>query len=195
MTEVNLTNCESEPIHTPGAIQPHGALVVFSATSRAISHVSSNAPEILGLECRQLLGNTVGTLFLESERAAREAILLREAVDARPLYLFSIRLVQSQKLFDAIAHRMGDSIFLELEVSAENRELSLPELYRMVQRSVIRLQQAQSLEALCQECVGQVRRLTGFDRVMAYRFDRRHERFTPRTGSASFPIATTYRLR
>jgi light-regulated signal transduction histidine kinase (bacteriophytochrome)/ActR/RegA family two-component response regulator len=79
--------------------------------------------------------------------------------------------VQSQKLFDAIAHRMGDSIFLELEVSAENRELSLPELYRMVQRSVIRLQQAQSLEALCQECVGQVRRLTGFDRVMAYRFD------------------------
>jgi light-regulated signal transduction histidine kinase (bacteriophytochrome) len=29
--EADLTNCDREPIHIPGSIQPHGAMLVYDA--------------------------------------------------------------------------------------------------------------------------------------------------------------------
>ena len=39
---VDLSNCDREPIHIPGLVQPHGALLAFDAQGRA-THVSANA--------------------------------------------------------------------------------------------------------------------------------------------------------
>ncbi|RYF71438.1 MAG: hypothetical protein EOO29_30010, partial [Comamonadaceae bacterium] len=47
MPAVNLENCDREPIHVPGAIQPHGALLTFDAHWR-VCHASANAAALLG---------------------------------------------------------------------------------------------------------------------------------------------------
>ncbi|MET0429314.1 MAG: hybrid sensor histidine kinase/response regulator, partial [Microvirga sp.] len=44
---VDLTHCDREPIHIPGAIQPHGCLLVCSLPDWMIAHASVNTPEIL----------------------------------------------------------------------------------------------------------------------------------------------------
>lgn len=45
---VTLENCESEPIHVPGAVQPLGALLAFGR-DRRLCYASENAQEVLGL--------------------------------------------------------------------------------------------------------------------------------------------------
>ena len=45
---VTLSNCEDEPIHLPGSIQPHGALLAFDLAGGLIAW-SENAGRLLGL--------------------------------------------------------------------------------------------------------------------------------------------------
>lgn len=44
--QVDLTNCEREPIHLSGAIQPHGVLFVLSIPGLTILQLSANAGRI-----------------------------------------------------------------------------------------------------------------------------------------------------
>src|SRR5687767_4438676 len=46
--QVDLTSCADEPIHIPGSIQPHGALLFFQADGH-LEGWSANAPALLGL--------------------------------------------------------------------------------------------------------------------------------------------------
>jgi len=39
---VTLENCESEPIHIPGLVQPHGALIAFDASTLTVTRLSAN---------------------------------------------------------------------------------------------------------------------------------------------------------
>ena len=41
---VDLTNCDREPIHIPGSIQPHGALLAVDAIERAPPTAMRAAP-------------------------------------------------------------------------------------------------------------------------------------------------------
>lgn len=167
----DLSNCDREPIHQPGAVQPHGVLLVFQASDLAITHASENLERLCGVAVNDVIGKSIGWLFPASQAEAREEELRTEVRDARPVYMFSVRIKGVTRPFDAIAHRQGDSIFLELEPGDSDRGVSAPELYRLVQRAISRTHQSQSVVELCEMCVRQIRRITGFDRVMAYRFD------------------------
>lgn len=167
----DLTNCDREPIHQPGAIQPHGALLVCNAGDLLITHASENIERLCGVRVADLIGQSISSIFPASQASGREMILRQDVRDAKPVYMFSVRVKGVSRSFDGIAHRNGDSIFLELEPGDTEREHSAPELYRLVQRAISRFQQANSVLEICQSCVRHIRRITGFDRVMAYRFD------------------------
>ncbi|GET37889.1 multi-sensor Signal Transduction Histidine Kinase [Microseira wollei NIES-4236] len=52
---VDLTNCDKEPIHIPGSIQPHGILFVLNEPQLEILQVSSNTFDLLGVHPQDLL--------------------------------------------------------------------------------------------------------------------------------------------
>ena len=56
---IDLTNCDREPIHIPGSIQPHGALLALDTTLQTVLRHSANAPAMLGLD-----GDPVDVLVL-----------------------------------------------------------------------------------------------------------------------------------
>lgn len=168
---IDLTNCDQEPIHQPGAIQPHGVLIVCRADTLVITHASDNLERLCGIAATAAIGQRIGVLFPQSHSTAWEQHLISEARGARPFYLFSLRIKGVSRSFDAIAHRSGELIFVELEPADRHRDHSAPELYRLVQRATSRVQQALSVDELARACVNQVRQICGFDRVMAYRVD------------------------
>ena len=51
-TQVDLANCETEPIRLPGSIQPHGVLLAVDETDWRVAVVSRNAEELLGRAVR-----------------------------------------------------------------------------------------------------------------------------------------------
>jgi len=53
---IDLTNCDTEPIHIPGSIQPHGVLLVIKESDMIVVQVSANTSEHFGIEPEVMLG-------------------------------------------------------------------------------------------------------------------------------------------
>ncbi|MDE0778554.1 MAG: hypothetical protein OSB43_19920, partial [Nocardioides sp.] len=66
-----LTTCDAEPIHVPGAIQPHGVLLALDDEQRVVV-CSANLETMLGVSADDALGRPLAAL-VGSDLAARVA--------------------------------------------------------------------------------------------------------------------------
>ncbi len=165
---VTLENCEAEPIHVPAAIQPHGVLLAVSEPDLVIRHVSNNSEAHLRVAPRNLLAQGLeAALDAPSVALVRELCGTHSLRDVNPIKL---RARQHDGTFDGILHRSGDLLLLELEESRSAGELTFGQFYRRVRKAVGRLRETQRVMELASFATEEVRNLTGFDRVMLYRF-------------------------
>ncbi|MEM9803653.1 MAG: ATP-binding protein [Cyanobacteria bacterium P01_D01_bin.56] len=170
MTAVDLTNCDREPIHIPNAIQPHGVLLAVSETDWTIVQLSQNTQDYLGFVPEALLGRPLSTLLTAAQVAQIKSCLEEDFSAVNPLR-FELMVDSTPRLFSAVIHRSNRMIVLELEPEAASASVSFFDFYSLVKRPVTRLQKTQTLAELCQVAVEEVKQITGFDRVMVYRFD------------------------
>jgi two-component system, chemotaxis family, sensor kinase Cph1 len=68
-SDLDLTNCDREPIHIPSAIQSHGLLLTFAATDLTILQVSQNCQAFLGKKPPELLGQSLSLLMDKAQFA------------------------------------------------------------------------------------------------------------------------------
>lgn len=155
-TESLLASCADEPIRTPGTIQPHGALAVLRGRDLVCTQASANAGEWFGLS--ELLGARLEDFAPAAARAIRMCGAGAEMV---PL-VFE---VPSGRLAGTI-HRSDAGWILECEQAPAGDAW-----YADVSAAVARLGTASDLETLAGMLAAQIAHLTGFDRVMVYRFD------------------------
>jgi len=165
--QVDLTNCDSEPIHILGTIQPFGFLLALTP-EWLIARVSANAADYLGRQPEALLGKPL-TDLLEPDaiHSIRNRMTLLRGEDAVER-LFGLRLTSDGPRYDVAIHMTEGMIVLEAEPAPE-----LPEgdPTGTIRAMMTRLDQAEQIEAFFREGARQVRALTGFDRVMVYKFD------------------------
>ena len=162
-TPIDLTNCDREPIHIPGAIQPHGVMLVMREMDQQIVQASANAAarltggrDVLGAPLSQVLG-------VPSADAIRVA-LNRGAIRA------SATIHTLAGAFDATVHRSGGLAVIELE-PADASAVFAPDAFRdMIRETLAHIEEATTLAELAHAIAAQMRRLTGFDRVWVYRF-------------------------
>src|SRR3954451_12458306 len=62
--EADLTTCDREPIHIPGAIQPHGVLLALDDAHTVVT-VSRNCQELLGPSVEETLGTPLDAVVGE----------------------------------------------------------------------------------------------------------------------------------
>ncbi|NKF23468.1 ATP-binding protein [Solimonas marina] len=162
---IDLSNCDREPIHIPGAIQPHGALLAFTDDGR-LAACSQNAEQLLG--ALPAVGAVLTTAHLDE--LARTMISAAVAtVDPSPE---AIELSLNGSGVDLILHRAGALTIAEFEPRCDDAP-ALERFAVKAQQALQRLQRQRGLDALLATAVQEIRTLTGFDRVMAYRF--RHD--------------------
>jgi GAF domain-containing protein len=172
-TPVDLDNCAREPIHIPGSVQPRGVFVVAQEPHLTISQVSTNVAELFGRSCEEVLGRPIGELVGVAQAAAieRTAAVFGDLRERNPLELV-IDVHGKDVAFDAILHRAtGRLLLVELELATGPRPFSFPNTYQAVRGSVAELNRASNLTELYDITARAVRELTGFDRVMVYRYD------------------------
>jgi chemotaxis family two-component system sensor kinase Cph1 len=168
LTTVDLDNCDQEPIHIPGFIQPHGALIALDAQG-AMTHRSSNAPELLsGLP---QLGQLLPYALWSTDGALKAAIdrVLRDASSGEDVAPFAVELTLQGVLFDVVMHAFAGRVLVEFERRAPD-DGALATFPLLAHRCMSRLKGLRTIEDILAETVTTVRELTGFDRVMAYRF-------------------------
>lgn len=172
-SDVDLSNCDREPIHIPGAIQPHGVLLAFDPASLRLAYVSENFGSLAGTAAAELIGRSVDELV----NGDSTAVLRDAASRAIPGFTapVSVRVLGE----DDNRRRMGmvsfhDGIALleaELEAdAASSQKHSLEPTVRKIRRSTARIESCASMEELYRTIAEEVRELNGFDRVMVYRF-------------------------
>ena len=169
-SDLSLTNCDREPIHIPSAIQSHGILLTFSETDFVILQISQNSEVFLGKKPDAFLGKPLSILMKKKQIEAIRGCLNGEFESINPLRLTLLVGGKSQP-FEGIVHRSDGVIVLELERSIEQRAISFFDFYKFVKVPINLLQNTQTLAELSQQAVTAIRNITGFDRVMLYRFD------------------------
>lgn len=168
---VDLTNCDKEPIHIPGSIQPHGVLFVLREPGLKITCVSESSAAMLGLAPSELLGRDLTELLEPSQGAGLAQTL--QGPDLRAINPLKLTLTTAgeQRFFDAIAHRHKGHLLLELEPSEARANIPFLSFFHQTRGAISKLRSSRDLSELCTHAAQEVRRLTGFDRVLVYMFD------------------------
>jgi light-regulated signal transduction histidine kinase (bacteriophytochrome) len=163
---VNLTNCESEPIHIPGSIQPHGFLFGINKVTYVIDFCSANCAEFIDLSPDKVLGKTLTDIFSKEQADKFESYWNGDKNNLVTPFVFS----WGDSLFNTSVNLSGNVLILEFE-PIPDRALDVSDLYIQTRSFVSILQKNSFLPELCQDIANETRAITGYDRVMVYRFD------------------------
>ncbi|WP_342087816.1 ATP-binding protein [Dyadobacter sp. OTU695] len=163
---VNLTNCESEPIHIPGSIQPHGFLLGIKKGDSRIEFCSANSADYIGIGPDKVLGKDISDIFPEEQASHFASYAGVETIDSAKPFVFSL----NGTSFNTTVHQSGGNVIMELEPFPDGT-LNLPNLYTQTRNFVSIMEKSSGLLDLCQEIADETRAITGYDRVMIYRFD------------------------
>ena len=160
-TAAELQECEDEPIRVPGAIQPHGVLLTHGRDGR-ILRASQNAEDLLGEGAAALLGREVGEVLRTGGG--------RDAPAAGVAELFSAE-APSGRTLRGRRHQAGGETVLELTAEPAARPTGLGDIAAPLLKAMQAWNTVSDFEA---GLAGEVRRVSGFDRVMIYRFAEDH---------------------
>jgi len=167
---VSLTNCDSEPVQTPGCIQAHGALLVLRLSDLTILQVSENSVEFFGETPKALAGRKVERV-VGAERAARlREVIDRDPIERNSLHAFTLPARGAAGTLDVCVHRVEDVAVVECEATGRGEEGAAVDYFRGVKAAVGQMQAANGLREFCRHLAEEVRALSGQDRVMIYRF-------------------------
>ena len=174
--QADLSNCERELIHLAGSVQPHGILLVFSEPDLRVVQLSDNVFDVLGLAPGELLGQPLAVLGDD----LREMVLrLRHQADLREPVALQCSAGPGSRRFEGGLHRLpGGGLVLELEPLDQPapgmpaaEALGEGVMTRALTDAVQRFAAAPTVGMLADAVVQVVRDLTGFDRVLVYKFD------------------------
>ena len=162
---VDLTNCNREPIHLLGAIQPVGFLIAVS-TDWIVARTSANVGIFLGYEPKSMIGNLLADFIspkLVHDLRNRVAYLNAPDTVER---LFGCIMREEGQPFDIAIHMSGGQIIIEAEPGTHNNG----DASGAVRSMMVRLDSQPDLAGFYREGARQVRALLGYDRVMVYKF-------------------------
>ena len=162
----DLTNCDREPIHTPGSIQPHGFLLACDSDMQRVVRHSVNAPAFLtgleGINFRPLDEVIGGDLCHDLRNALSQA-----SDPGHPGLLFARQVGSHPRLYDISAHRHLGNIIIEFETSTNSGRMTPIEFARAI---ISRIQGQSSVTNLVERVPRRLMATLGYDRVMVYRF-------------------------
>lgn len=173
VSDRSLNSLKQPSIHTLTQVQPHGVVLVLKEPDMTVLQISRNASNLFGRSAEDLLGKTLEDI-LDSYQADR--FLRGLAADnldlMNPTKVWIRREGDDYGVFDAIVHRSADGfLVLELEPALLQDNIPFLGFYHLAKVSINQLEAGASLNQFFQMIVEEVRKVTGFDRVMLYRFD------------------------
>lgn len=168
--QVDLTNCDHEPIHIPGKIQSHGFLIVLD-NEKIIRFYSDNIGDYIPGINASLLGWPLKHI---------ESLL---GVDYQPEFIGKLidvgvernsfertnpaPVIISGTTYYLIISVTNNHYLLEFEPASSNFDL---DVQSMMGRSISEILSYRNMQLLLDQSAVQVREIIQFDRVMIYRF-------------------------
>lgn len=169
--ESTLLRCEDEKIHIPGSIQPFGILLSLELPSLVINNASINCFNAFGIVAQSMVGSSLAEYLSPQILESLRHYLLSDDLSEAPSLPITLSLPGNadESHWELSAHYCHGVLLVELEPIPDQ----LPELRSMqgsLRDAVQSIFRTNNLIDLCQQTVCHVRNITGYDRVMVYRF-------------------------
>lgn len=158
---LDTSACDREPIHVPGAIQPHGLLLIARADGD--HRVVAGAGDIEGRLAADWLDQPLGALI------GQEVARLINRLPGGPNANAPAPVQGVDERFTATLHRSGDHLLVELE-PAVGEAMTAATMLAWLDAVASSFERAVDKQALYARAAAAFRTLTGFDRVMIYHF-------------------------
>jgi len=164
---IDISRCEQEPIHTPGAIQPHGAMLAALLDNGLVTHASANLSAFLGCPAEAVLGQPLHRAI--GEAACR---VLQDATPpdrVEPRQRVHLLVGPDRRTLQLRSYRSGRHLCVDIEPMHCGTPLALA--VGTLQSVLETFKGATTCGELCDLAVRGLMTITGYDRVMAYRFN------------------------
>jgi len=169
--EEALKVCASEPIHLIGSIQPSGVLLAIDRQSFLIRAASQNVCGIFQISAEAAIGRHLKELIDEKSIGWLETLLGLGDWSGAKVWSLTLPFDGYSREHDAQVFLTGDMFVIEIEEWQAATGDVFHNLFIPIRDALWKLDSENDLERYAQMAVEQVRLLTGFDRVMMYRFD------------------------
>ncbi len=169
----NINELERQAIHTSNLIQPHGVVLVLQEPELKIVQATTNCYSMFGIPPQEMIDKTLEELFDPFQFDNIQRGVNQDNLDfINPTKMWVRKDGDEYAIFDGVFHRNSEGILiLELEPAASQENIPFLSFYHLARASISQLQETAGLKEFCQIIVQEVRKVTGFDRVMLYRFD------------------------
>ena len=166
----SLESCDKEPIHIPGAIQEYGVLFCFEESTGKILALSQNAlsyvKELKSFETQFL--NISDYFTWDAPRSLRRD---HPAQFSKTIIEIKSKVPAFESCRFALLHRLGDRMILEVELECPDEPAAVREYLSDLPLMIKDVNSHETVDALAEFIAAKVRKLTGFDRVMVYKYD------------------------
>ncbi|MGQ8875385.1 GAF domain-containing protein [Paenibacillus sp. TSA_86.1] len=169
---IDLNNCDKEPIHIPGFIQPHGVLLAIDPSGTpTIVQCSQNTFDHLGIHSSDILGMPLSDLITENDVSSLLHNRSNATVTSDLHYMdLIIQVTGEEKVFSSVLHESEGLLILEIEPYYEKENIESND-FEWISRFFGRIKSTDSRVEASQIAAEQVKEMLGYDRVMIYEFD------------------------
>lgn len=163
-----LDSCAAEPVHMPGAVQPFGCMIVADASSLEITHVSENCAAFVGAEPEGVLGQDLNDVLGRDVGHAIKNAHAQDDLTRTNVSLGDVHINDGTWTLGAFLSQ--GALVVEMEPTREAGFAGAKALKTLsfLMQSVDACENEAALFAATTRLL---RNLTGYDRVMVYRFD------------------------
>ncbi len=169
MTRTNYDSdfCGSLPIQLINLIQPYGVMVVIRREDHAIIQVSENATEVFGVPYQDLIETSIESHITGEDRID---ILDRADQQSRIPSVWEIK----QRPFLTLLHSYDKYLIAEIDRAPydSGRQLLFVNVYREIKYAMSLIQSSTSIDSVAKNCASEIKRISGYDKVMVYCFDK-----------------------
>lgn len=161
-----LNDCDREQIHFAGAILDVGAMLVLDRTGEMVLAGSENAADFLKIDAARIFEDNLEQLAPDIAAAIHEVLPIQHGLHA----IIDADVEVDGVPYDCVLHRNGDQLFLECMKSERLTMSELRKRFRDVSMASAEVLRCETWDEALHRAADEVRRLTGFKRVMIYQF-------------------------
>ncbi|ARS35441.1 GAF domain-containing protein [Pontibacter actiniarum] len=163
--------CGSIPLHLVNLIQPHGVLLVLDKEELRIKQVSENVEQHLAIAVDELLEQPFSSYLPDLQY--QDLLYKINSGNSQEKIPFSLtlQLQGREQDFIALVHPEQEHVLVELEENAASSDKSFIGIYQHIKYITTLLKQASTTSATAQLAADELKKFTGFDRVLVYQFD------------------------
>jgi len=159
--------CGNIPIHIINTIQDYGVLLVLDRNTLTIEQLSENAGEMFSTPFKELAGKNVQDVV--GEPAFNELQVCVGKGNGKYPTAWEL----NGKRYFTLVHVKEDMVILEIENRpAEGAESSFSALYQLLRNTVSKIESASDIHEVCTIAATELKRISGFDKIMIYAFDK-----------------------